>query len=182
MAIKTFTTGEVLTAADTNTYLANSGLVYITSVTSGATASSVTVSNCFSSTYDNYRIVVSGGSASVASDYSFQFSGITTSVYQTYGYFMNPGVATLNAYGPAVTTQFLIGSQNTSSFAGFFDVTNPNQAKQKQLSNCVGNSATGFYSFSGNCTSTSAATGCVLTPNAGTWNTVTVTIFGYRKA
>jgi hypothetical protein len=29
MAIKTFTTGEVLTAADTNTYLANSGLVYV---------------------------------------------------------------------------------------------------------------------------------------------------------
>jgi hypothetical protein len=27
MAIKTFTTGEVLTAADTNTYLANSGLI-----------------------------------------------------------------------------------------------------------------------------------------------------------
>ena len=31
MAIKTFTTGEVLTASDTNTYLANAGLVYITS-------------------------------------------------------------------------------------------------------------------------------------------------------
>jgi hypothetical protein len=30
MAIKTFTTGEVLTASDTNTYLANSGLVFET--------------------------------------------------------------------------------------------------------------------------------------------------------
>ena len=29
MAIKTFTSGAVLTAADTNTYLTNSGLVYI---------------------------------------------------------------------------------------------------------------------------------------------------------
>ncbi len=29
MAVKTFTTGEVLTAADTNTYLNNGGLVYI---------------------------------------------------------------------------------------------------------------------------------------------------------
>jgi hypothetical protein len=54
MAIKTFTTGEVLTAADTNTYLANSGLVYITSATmSGAT---VNISNCFTSTYQNYFV------------------------------------------------------------------------------------------------------------------------------
>ena len=36
MAIKTFTTGEVLTAADTNTYLANSGLVYVASGTVAA--------------------------------------------------------------------------------------------------------------------------------------------------
>jgi len=31
MAIKTFTTGEVLTAADTNTYLTNSGFQYVSS-------------------------------------------------------------------------------------------------------------------------------------------------------
>jgi hypothetical protein len=36
MAIKTFTTGEVLTASDTNTYLANSGLVYVKSQTIGS--------------------------------------------------------------------------------------------------------------------------------------------------
>ena len=53
MAVKTFTTGEVLTASDTNTYLANAGLVYITS-TSVGTGGSLTVSNCFSATYNNY--------------------------------------------------------------------------------------------------------------------------------
>jgi hypothetical protein len=55
MAIKTFTTGEVLTASDTNTYLANSGLVYITSATLSATA----LDGIFTSDYDNYRIVIS---------------------------------------------------------------------------------------------------------------------------
>ena len=56
MAVKTFTT-EVLTSADTNTYLANSGLVYVKShtITSGA---SVVVTDAFSSTYDNYLIIV----------------------------------------------------------------------------------------------------------------------------
>lgn len=68
MAVKTFTTGEVLTAADTNTYLNNGGLVYITqaSATSGSTLS---ISNCFTSTYANYRLlaynVTTNGSAAM---------------------------------------------------------------------------------------------------------------------
>lgn len=57
MAVKTFTTGEVLTASDTNTYLANAGLVYITGgIASGATT--LNVDNCFTTTYDNYRLVI----------------------------------------------------------------------------------------------------------------------------
>lgn len=56
MAIKTFTTGEVLTASDTNTYLANSGLVYIKEV--ALTGTAVNITSCFSATYDNYRIVI----------------------------------------------------------------------------------------------------------------------------
>ena len=58
MAIKTFTTGEVLTAADTNTYLANSGLVLVKSQTIGTGVASVTISDAFSTTYDNYRITI----------------------------------------------------------------------------------------------------------------------------
>ena len=56
MAIKTFTSGEVLTAADTNTYLANSGLVYVSTTT--LTASGQNIAGAFSSTYTNYRIVL----------------------------------------------------------------------------------------------------------------------------
>lgn len=59
MAVKTFTTGEVLTAADTNTYLANSGLVYVTHVTIAA-AATVVVPSCFNATFDSYRAVFSG--------------------------------------------------------------------------------------------------------------------------
>lgn len=58
MSIKTFTTGEVLTAADTNTYLANAGLVYIkTATVTNATDSGTAFRSIFTSTYDAYRIV-----------------------------------------------------------------------------------------------------------------------------
>lgn len=56
MAIKTFTTGEVLTASDTNTYLANSGWVYVNSGTFSA-SSAVQVNSVFTSTYTNYKLV-----------------------------------------------------------------------------------------------------------------------------
>ena len=58
MAIKTFTSGEVLTASDTNTYLNNGGLVYITQGALTSSTAALTFNNVFSSTYDNYRIVV----------------------------------------------------------------------------------------------------------------------------
>ena len=58
MAIKTFTTGEVLTASDTNTYLANSGLVYITQGTVSANTT-LNFTSIFTSAYDNYRVIFS---------------------------------------------------------------------------------------------------------------------------
>jgi len=59
MAIKTFTAGSVLTASDTNTYLNNGGLVYITQTSITAAANGF-INNCFSSTYQNYRILING--------------------------------------------------------------------------------------------------------------------------
>jgi len=73
MSIKTFTTGEVLTAADTNTYLANAGLVYITEASAAAGATTLSINNCFSTTYDNYRVVVSHADGTVATGLYLRF-------------------------------------------------------------------------------------------------------------
>ena len=56
MAIKTFTTGEVLTASDTNTYLANSGLVYVASGTVSANTA-LNFTSIFTDAFVNYRVV-----------------------------------------------------------------------------------------------------------------------------
>jgi hypothetical protein len=58
MAIKTFTTGEVLTASDTNTYLANSGLVFVGSTAFNGVTNNFT--SVFSATYDHYQILLTG--------------------------------------------------------------------------------------------------------------------------
>ena len=181
MAIKTFTTGEVLTAADTNTYLANSGLVYVTSATAGTAVSTLTVSSCFSTTYDSYRIIINGGTASASgNNMLFQLGGITGSVYETGGSFTTYGSATLSGFGNAATTTWLIGFFGLNNTAVTMDVINPFLAKQKGM-NTV-SSATFNYSFTGQCTSATSATGFTLTPAAGTFTGQTVTVYGYRKA
>jgi hypothetical protein len=60
MTVKTFTSGAILTASDTNEYLANAGLVYITQATVGSGVANVDFTSCFSATYDNYLVSVSG--------------------------------------------------------------------------------------------------------------------------
>lgn len=67
MAIKTFTAGTVLTASDTNTYLTNAGLVYITQAVAGGAATSLSINNCFTTTYENYRITIDYFQPSLAS-------------------------------------------------------------------------------------------------------------------
>ena len=56
-----YSSGDVLTAADLN---ASSGLVFIKSQTIGSGVSSVTVTNVFSSTFENYKVVTTGIAAS----------------------------------------------------------------------------------------------------------------------
>ena len=91
MAVKTFTSAT-LSSSDTNEYLANSGLVYIAGGTqSGTTA--LNVDNVFTSTYRNYRLVMTeietsqsdrgvrinfrtGGANNATTGYAYAYSGL----------------------------------------------------------------------------------------------------------
>ena len=58
-----YTSAQVVQAVPTGI---NSALVLISSTTIGTTVSSVTVSSAFSSTYDAYKIVLTGGVGSAS--------------------------------------------------------------------------------------------------------------------
>jgi len=180
MAIKTFTTGEVLTASDTNTYLANSGLVYVTSATIGTTVSSVTVSNCFSATYDHYKIVISNGSSSTTSNLAFQLSGITGSVYNQLGYYQNWGTSTITAYASGATT-IIATESNPTGYVADIEIKNPFSSIRK-FGIVQSQSISVQYSMPFYINSTTSATGFTLTPAVGTLTGGTITVYGYRKA
>lgn len=181
MAEQTFTSGQILTADQMTTLQTNTGLAFISTTTVGSAQTSVTVASCFSSTYDNYRIVISGGTASGSGDNaSFQLSGITGSVYQTAGPIVTYGApASLAAYAPAAGTTWLPGYVGTNFTSIVMDVINPNVAKYKGMH---ANSAAQFnYLFNGQCTSTSLATGFTFSIVSGTMTGQVITVYGYRK-
>ena len=84
MAVKTFSS-ERLTSSDVNTYLTNSGLVYVTGA-SFSGASSVSVNNCFTSTMDNYRLLINITNATVAGSTNIRFraGGVDTATNYYY--------------------------------------------------------------------------------------------------
>jgi hypothetical protein len=188
MAIKTFTTGEVLTASDTNTYLANAGLVFVSGTTITAGASSVVVSNCFNSSYDRYKIVVesnvntAGGNQGLiltpnvtgASNFSsilWQVAGATSTVVTASAsaatYFLcgfggnNQMVVEVDNYNPRTGTGST-GSVRWSSYDGI---------------NSTGGTGTWWSTTTGTNTGFTFASGGGYTLGAGR-----ITVYGYRIA
>lgn len=182
MAIKTFTTGEVLTASDTNTYLANSGLVYVASATIGSGVSTVNITSCFSSTYDNYRITIRANSATGAAPILMQY-GTGTAVATNYKSFLaTPFVTWTSGAATQVTATngSIITFGHATNDTGSADVFGPNLA--------VNTTSFGSYATSDN----GGTTAGIQTDNtqftslhivtSATITGGTVTIHGYRKA
>jgi hypothetical protein len=118
MAIKTFTTGEVLTASDTNTYLANSGLVYVAGGSFTA-ASTIDVTG-FSSTYKYFRLefvakrVDTTGNTTL---YAQLYSGATarTTAYYSSAFFTSYLGTTGVGYASNNSSSFLFSLSDSGS-------------------------------------------------------------------
>jgi hypothetical protein len=86
---------------------ASSGLTLISTTTIGTAVTSVVLTNVFSATYDNYKIVLSGGAASATSDGNFVLGAAVTGYYSSFTYANIQAGSVLTSVG-----------QNNSSTAG----------------------------------------------------------------
>ncbi len=180
MAIKTFLTGEVLTAADTNTYLANSGLVYVASTTVGTGVPSVTVNNCFSATYDAYEILYTAGVSSVLEVLYLQLTGITGTNYFSAGAQNTSGSGTYNGIGINSGTKWQIGTCTTTSHGLTMTVHNPFLSRNTYYrANFASDYTSGWTG--GVCNTATSTTGFTINPGSGTLTGGTVTVYGFRK-
>ena len=181
MAVKTFTAGAVLTASDTNTFLANSGLVFVKSQTIGTAVSSVAVTSAFSATYDAYKILITGGVASTNNVLYLQLGSTTTGYYTIMAYSNFSAVNTPASDGNSNGTNFLYaGSGTANNLAANIELQNPflTRRTQFQASANLGNTYTG--TSSGVLDNTTSYTGFTILMNTGTLTGGTITVYGYR--
>jgi hypothetical protein len=181
MAIKTFTTGEVLTASDTNTYLANSGLVFVKSQAVGGTnVASVVVTDAFSSTYDNYKIIWSGGTQSTTTAMTLQLGSTTTDYYGLliYGSSTTTTVTGANDDNTAVFT-YAGGGDSARSYVEC-ELLTPFATFSTQIKSYVRYGNT-YGNYVGLQNTNASHTSFTLIPYVGTMKDGTVTVYGYRK-
>jgi hypothetical protein len=181
MAISTATVpGQILTSAYVNNNI-NSGLVYVTSVTGGTLASTITVNNCFSATYDAYRIVYTGGTATDNGAIAFAFNGSPAGWYGNivYADFANGAPSSLGASN--LTSAPFIGGASAGFPQVLADIQNPFLAQPSWASGNYTDAANAGRSTYYHASSTSY-TGFILTKTLGTLTGGVVTVYGYRKA
>ena len=182
MAVKTFTT-EVLTSADTNTYLANSGLVYVSSTTVGTTVSSVTVSSAFSTTYDAYQIIWTGGLISADTSISVVLGSSVTGYYGNYTYanYGNTSVASANDNNGSKFS-IIGGGDPFNGSSCMFILNNPFVLKQTYVFAFGVAYSTFNGTYNGRKADANSYTAFTLAPASGTMTGGTITVYGYRKA
>jgi hypothetical protein len=183
MAIKTFTANSVLTAADTNTYLANSGLVYIKSQAVTGTPTSVSVTGAFSADYDNYVVQWQGGTMSVDTSINMTLTGASsTSYYTAFSYGSYAGTTVANE-GTAGASTFANAGGGYSGGA-VLDVTlyTPFISGQATNLHAVTRYLAKWGTMIGLIIDTSSLTGFSIGPASGTMSGGKIVVYGYRKA
>lgn len=157
------------------------GLTLITAQTIGTTVASVAVTNVFSSTYDNYRILVSGGTTSSGgTNLELTFGATATGYYSqlVYGIYGNTPLAA----GVANTTRFVYaGSGYSAGLSMDCFVGSPNLAKATTVGSNVMSDGFGG-NHTGTLQNTTQYTGFTITSSNGTMTGGTVYVYGYAKA
>ena len=161
-----------------------SGLVFISRTTIGSAVSSVTLSNIFSSAYDNYRILITGGSGSSNQFIQFSFSGAATAAYNYQIVYGAWATGTASASGASGTDPYFpyMGTMTTSSLQGCVDIQSPYLTEQTFLGS--------FYARPGHIGAisanvlddTSSYTGLTVAPASGTFSDGNIDVYGYAKA
>jgi len=172
--------GEVLTAADLNNY---AGLVFIKSQTVGSGVSSVTVTDVFSSTFDNYKIIYRI-TTSVNVNMGLTIDGVTSATgYDSKAFYSTVFAAggftaALNAAGAFWT----VGWSNAGEPANAsIEIYQPYQNSRVRFSSQFSSYVAGVSNGATVATGGTQSTDFTLAPASGTFTGGTIRVYGYNN-
>lgn len=157
-----------------NTLSASGGLVYVGGGTVSA-GSAINVNNCFTSTYENYRIVLT---SNVATTFRFRVSGADNSTSAYYEQFINGNNTTVSGARSAVQT---LNNLNSSAGVVALDVFGPATAAAHYMLGTItqGGTTLTATSYAYHFSSATAFDGFSI---LGTTMTATVRVYGYSNS
>jgi len=155
------------------------GMRLVKKQTIGSAVSSVTVSGAFSATYENYRILITGGVGSVNNGIlRLQLGSVATGYYSNmiYANYASGSVAsTGNNNGTSFT---YAGVSDTINITAMIDVNSPFLAKQKQITG-VWYDGTNSGRSQGQCSDQTSQTAFTILTTSGTLTGGTIYVYGY---
>ena len=167
------------------------GTLVLLNTTSFSAASSVSLNNIFSSTYDNYKIIVDTTASSANSDLSFKFrlsgSDLTNTYYGAFIGLTHANAAvnwTINNGAAAKITEMVSYTKRVGFVT--LEVNGPFLTSSKNATwstmgvstaGSTGLAGTGAVSYD---TTTNSSDGISFIRSSGTF-TGTITVYGYRK-
>ena len=160
------------------------GLTLIKTQTIGTAVSSVAVTDVFSSTYDNYRVIVSGGVASANNRLNLTF-GATTTGYYRFLIYGNYSSNTVNGEFAANTSSFSdVGTGSVNSLSCVVDIIAPNLAKNTGIHAHTAQTATNGLVFfnQGYLANTTQYTAFTFTASTDNWTGGTIRVYGYQNS
>lgn len=164
------------------TAVGNSGLVFVKQQTIGSAVSSVTVTGAFSTDYDNYQIVVSGGASSANGVMGMTIGAAVTGYYFAGAYCTYGG--TVSGSALSNTIRWNITAYNASQVVANVFVSQPYLTKVTAFtSQYIGaSSGDGSVTYAGILDNTTSYDSFAIIALTGTLTGGTITVYGYRKA
>jgi hypothetical protein len=159
-------------------------LTLVKSQTIGSTVASVTVSDAFSATYDNYLITVSSGVGSSAGANCQMTLGATTTGYYSFIFYGSYGSATVNGLNVSNGSAWQATYVGTNANVGHIELQSPYLSKVTAFNSVhsgTGTTATAAHTI-GYLDNSTSYTAFTLTPNTGTLTGGTIRVYGYQNS
>lgn len=159
------------------------GLTLVKTQTIGSAVSSVTVSDCFSSTYDNYKILISNGVGSTDGIQLNMALGASTTQYYTSGMytdFSTGGAGTANSSNSA--SWIRVGYSATNVLFMDMDIIGPNLAYATYAASHMNRNGNNLGNLVYLHNVSTAYTSFTLTTSTGTLTGGTIRVYGYANS
>lgn len=182
-SIVAYSVGDTYTQSTLNSMfspITTTGLVLLNSTTIGSAVTSVTVSNVFSSSYDAYKIIITGGTASATDYLTLKLGASATGYYESF--ISKPYASALTSGSNSNNTFFNYAGGMVSGQSVYMNVEllNPFLAKHTYISASLFAINTAYGVYGGSHQVATSYTDFTIAPVSGNITGGTIEVYGYK--